>query len=140
MRVARAQAGLVYGREQVGDIDDAELEIMFNTNVLGLIHLTQVFVREFKQRNAGQCVQFPLSASRWTFSPRLALPPALTLCDPTTDRAPARSIINLGSIAGKEPYAGGAIYTATKHAVHAFNGSLLRELVGYNIRVSQICP
>ncbi|GJN90569.1 hypothetical protein Rhopal_003581-T1 [Rhodotorula paludigena] len=96
-------AGLVYGREQVGDIDDAELEIMFNTNVLGLIHLTQVFVREFKQRNSGH-------------------------------------IINLGSIAGKEPYAGGAIYTATKHAVHAFNGSLLRELVGYNIRVSQICP
>jgi len=51
-----------------------------------------------------------------------------------------RSVINLGSIAGKEPYAGGSIYTATKHAVDAFNGSLLRELVGWNIRVSQICP
>ena len=29
-------------------------------------------------------------------------------------------IINLGSVAGREPYAGGSIYTATKHAVHAF--------------------
>ncbi|GAA5843888.1 hypothetical protein JCM3766R1_005953 [Sporobolomyces carnicolor] len=49
-------------------------------------------------------------------------------------------IINLGSIAGKEPYVGGSIYCATKHAVSAFNGSLLRELVSTPIRVSQICP
>ncbi|GAA6064178.1 hypothetical protein JCM10212_003059, partial [Sporobolomyces blumeae] len=49
-------------------------------------------------------------------------------------------IINLGSIAGKEPYAGGSIYCATKHAVSAFNGALLRELVSTPIRVTQICP
>lgn len=27
-----------------------------------------------------------------------------------------------------------------EHAVAAFSGSLLRELVGYNIRVSDVCP
>ncbi|TNY22175.1 NAD-P-binding protein [Rhodotorula diobovata] len=96
-------AGLVFGKEVVGEINEDEVDIMFNTNVLGLITLTQLLVREFKARNSGH-------------------------------------VINLGSIAGKEPYAGGSIYTATKHAVDAFNGSLLRELVGWNIRVSQICP
>jgi 3-hydroxy acid dehydrogenase/malonic semialdehyde reductase len=49
-------------------------------------------------------------------------------------------VINLGSIAGLEPYAGGSIYTATKHAVRAFTGSLLRELVNTPIRVTEIQP
>ena len=49
-------------------------------------------------------------------------------------------IINIGSIAGREPYAGGGIYCATKHAVKSFTGSLLRELVNTKIRVSEIQP
>lgn len=49
-------------------------------------------------------------------------------------------VINLGSIAGLEPYAGGSIYCATKHAVNAFSGSLLRELVNTPIRVTEIQP
>ncbi|KAI4526224.1 NAD(P)-binding protein [Schizophyllum commune Loenen D] len=49
-------------------------------------------------------------------------------------------IINIGSIGSREPYAGGAIYTATKHAVKAFTGSLLRELVNTRIRVSEVQP
>lgn len=52
----------------------------------------------------------------------------------------AGHIINLGSVAGREAYAGGAIYCATKHAVSAFNGSLLRELVATAIRVTEIQP
>ncbi|KAH7107838.1 NAD(P)-binding protein [Auriculariales sp. MPI-PUGE-AT-0066] len=49
-------------------------------------------------------------------------------------------VINLGSIAGREPYAGGSIYCATKHAVRAFTGSLMRELVDTPIRVTEIQP
>ena len=49
-------------------------------------------------------------------------------------------IINLGSIAGREPYAGGSIYCATKHAVNAFSGALMRELVDTPIRVTEIQP
>ncbi|KIY69971.1 NAD(P)-binding protein, partial [Cylindrobasidium torrendii FP15055 ss-10] len=49
-------------------------------------------------------------------------------------------IINLGSIAGVEPYAGGSIYTATKHAVRAFTSSMRRELVNTPIRVTEIQP
>ena len=49
-------------------------------------------------------------------------------------------VINIGSIAGREPYAGGSIYCATKHAVRAFTGALLRELVETQIRVTEVQP
>jgi 3-hydroxy acid dehydrogenase/malonic semialdehyde reductase len=49
-------------------------------------------------------------------------------------------VINIGSIAGREPYAGGSIYTATKHAVRAFTGSMIRELVNTPIRVTEVQP
>lgn len=38
-------AGYVVGREHVGDIDEAVVEGMFATNVLGLIAMTQLLVR-----------------------------------------------------------------------------------------------
>ncbi|KAG9226329.1 hypothetical protein CCMSSC00406_0003208 [Pleurotus cornucopiae] len=93
----------VKGIEHIGDIADADVEGMFATNVLGLIRLTQIFVKEFKARNSGH-------------------------------------VINLGSVAGREAYAGGGIYCATKFAVSAFNGSLLKELVNTPIRVTEIQP
>lgn len=52
----------------------------------------------------------------------------------------AGHIINLGSVAGREPYVGGSIYCATKHALRAFTGSLMRELVDTPIRVTEIQP
>ena len=52
----------------------------------------------------------------------------------------AGHIINLGSIAGREAYAGGSIYTATKHAVNAFTRSMRSELVNTPIRVTEIQP
>ncbi|KAF8251616.1 NAD(P)-binding protein [Wilcoxina mikolae CBS 423.85] len=49
-------------------------------------------------------------------------------------------IINIGSIAGREAYAGGAIYCATKAAVRSFTDSLRKELVATRIRVMEIDP
>lgn len=49
-------------------------------------------------------------------------------------------IINLCSIAGHFTYQGGAVYCATKHAVHAFTRVLREETVGKNLRVMQISP
>lgn len=49
-------------------------------------------------------------------------------------------IINLCSIAGHFTYPGGAVYCATKHAVHAFTRVLREETCGKNIRVMQISP
>jgi len=50
------------------------------------------------------------------------------------------AIINIASLAGKNVFAGGAMYTATKHAVLGFTGSLMQEVRKYNIKVSAICP
>jgi 3-hydroxy acid dehydrogenase / malonic semialdehyde reductase len=49
-------------------------------------------------------------------------------------------IVNLGSVAGREAYAGGTIYCATKAAVHMLSEALRHDLGGTNIRVSIIAP
>lgn len=79
---------------------------MFNTNVTGLINMTQAILPIFKKRDEGG----------------------------------RGDIINIGSIAGREPYAGGGIYCATKAAVRSFTDSLRKELVATRIRVIEIDP
>lgn len=96
-------AGYVVGVDRVGDISLQNMEEMFATNVFGLIALTQLFIKDFRERSTGH-------------------------------------IINIGSIAGKEPYAGGSIYCATKHALHAFTAALMREVVDTPVRVTEIQP
>ena len=49
-------------------------------------------------------------------------------------------IINLGSIAGKEVYANGNVYCATKHAVDALNKGMRIDLLPHGIKVSAIHP
>jgi NADP-dependent 3-hydroxy acid dehydrogenase YdfG len=49
-------------------------------------------------------------------------------------------IINIGSIAGKEVYANGNVYCASKHAVDAINNGMRMDLIQYGIKVSQINP
>lgn len=49
-------------------------------------------------------------------------------------------VINVGSIAGFETYAGGAGYTGAKHALRAQTKSLRLELLGKPVRVTEIAP
>jgi NADP-dependent 3-hydroxy acid dehydrogenase YdfG len=49
-------------------------------------------------------------------------------------------VINLGSIAGHEPYPGGNVYCASKAAVQALTSGLRMDLVDTPIRVSTIDP
>ena len=49
-------------------------------------------------------------------------------------------IINIGSIAGKEVYANGNVYCATKHAVDALNKAMRIDLLTHNIKVTAINP
>ena len=49
-------------------------------------------------------------------------------------------VINLGSIAGTEPYENGAVYCATKHAVHAISQSMRADLLSAGIKVTEIRP
>jgi NAD(P)-dependent dehydrogenase (short-subunit alcohol dehydrogenase family) len=49
-------------------------------------------------------------------------------------------IINLSSLASKNPFAGGAAYCASKAAVNAFSEALMQELRYDNIRVAYVLP
>jgi len=49
-------------------------------------------------------------------------------------------VINIGSTAGKEVYPSGNVYCATKHAVDALTKGMRIDLLGKNIKVSQIAP
>ena len=49
-------------------------------------------------------------------------------------------IVNLGSVAGRWTYPGGGVYCATKFAVRALSEGLRMDLLGTNIRVTNIEP
>ena len=61
-------------------------------------------------------------------------------CLPLLRKAERAHIVNLGSVAGFEVYAGGAGYTASKHAVRAISRTLRIELNGEPIRITEIDP
>lgn len=91
---------------KVGEIAEEDVNTMFQTNVNGLINMTQAVLPVFKKRaDGGQ-----------------------------------GDIINVGSIAGREPYANGSIYCATKAAVRSFTDAMRKELIATRIRVIEIDP
>ncbi|KAL2853283.1 NAD(P)-binding protein [Aspergillus pseudoustus] len=99
-------AGLVKGVAQAPNIALEDINIMFATNVTGLINLTQAVLPIFKKRSDGG----------------------------------RGDIINIGSIAGREPYPGGSIYCSTKAAVKSFTEALRKELISTRIRIIEVDP
>jgi NAD(P)-dependent dehydrogenase (short-subunit alcohol dehydrogenase family) len=59
---------------------------------------------------------------------------------PLMIRARAGHIINISSLAGKNPLANGAAYAASKWGLNGLTYSVAEELRSFNIRVSVICP
>lgn len=94
------------GVDKAPEIKEDDINVMFATNVTGLINMTQAVLPIFKNKADGG----------------------------------AGDIINVGSIAGREPYQGGSIYCATKAAVRSFTDSLRRELISTRIRVIEVDP
>ncbi|KAG8730806.1 hypothetical protein FRC10_002347 [Ceratobasidium sp. 414] len=82
-------AGFVLGVERVGEISDTDVEAMFSTNVLGLISMTQALIAVRRSKNFG-----------------------LAMVDSFVDfkKRQTGHFINIGSVAGREPYVGGSIY------------------------------
>lgn len=99
-------AGLVKGVAQAPEIQEEDVTTMINTNVTGLIGMTQEVLKVFKARDEGG----------------------------------RGDIIMVGSIAGREAYAGGSIYCATKAAVRSFTMALRKELINTRIRVMEVDP
>lgn len=59
---------------------------------------------------------------------------------PSMIRRKAGHIINIASLAGKNAFAGGAVYCASKWGLLGFTQCLAEDLRAYGIRVSAICP
>jgi len=49
-------------------------------------------------------------------------------------------IVNISSLAGRNTFAGGGLYCASKWGVLGLSGCMAEDLRGYGIRVSVICP
>jgi NADP-dependent 3-hydroxy acid dehydrogenase YdfG len=49
-------------------------------------------------------------------------------------------IINISSLAGKNTFAGGGIYCASKWALQGLSGCMAEDLRAHGIRVSTVCP
>jgi 3-hydroxy acid dehydrogenase/malonic semialdehyde reductase len=99
-------AGLVKGVARAPEIVEDDMNVMFNTNVTGLVNMTQAILPIFLARpDGGQ-----------------------------------GDIVNIGSIAGREPYPGGAIYCATKAAVRSISETMRKELIATRVRVIEVDP
>ena len=59
---------------------------------------------------------------------------------PSMIRRGAGDIINISSLAGKNTFAGGGIYCASKWGVIGLSGCMAEDLREHGIRVSVICP
>lgn len=49
-------------------------------------------------------------------------------------------IVNISSLAGKNTFAGGGVYCASKWGLQGLAGCMAEDLRGYGIRVSVVCP
>ena len=89
--------------DTLANAKDSDWEIMYDTNVLGLMRVTRALL-------------------------------------PLLEKAAPGHIINVGSVAGRDPYPGGAGYNAAKFAVKAITQVLRLELVGKPIRITEVAP
>ncbi|MGZ3691721.1 MAG: SDR family NAD(P)-dependent oxidoreductase [Pseudobdellovibrio sp.] len=95
-------AGLAKGVDLFQNSDTADWEQMLNTNVKGLLNVSQALISQIIETRG--------------------------------------HVVNMGSVAGRLVYEGGAVYCATKFAVRAISDALRIDLKGTGVRVSNIEP
>ena len=96
-------AGLAAGFEHLDRGSTADWNAMIDTNVKGLLYVSQIVARKMIAAGGGH-------------------------------------IVNIGSIAGTQPYENGAVYCASKHAVHALSQGMRMDLLSHGIKVTEIRP
>jgi NADP-dependent 3-hydroxy acid dehydrogenase YdfG len=96
-------AGGALGLGPIAEADEEQWRAMYDTNVLGVLRMTQRLLPALEASGDGQ-------------------------------------VVTIGSIAGYDPYPGGAGYNAAKFAVRAVMGVLRQELLGRPVRVCEIDP
>lgn len=96
-------AGLALGLETADKANIGDWQTMINTNILGLVNMTNSILPYMVAKNNGL-------------------------------------IINIGSTAGNYPYFGANVYGASKAFVKQFSLNLRADLIGKNVRVTNIEP
>jgi 3-oxoacyl-[acyl-carrier protein] reductase len=84
-----------------------------------------------------------MSAAEWDQVIGTNLSGVFHCCHAAIPRLRARGggwIINISSLAGRNPFAGGAVYCASKAGLNAFSEALMQEVRYDNIRVSYVMP
>jgi 3-oxoacyl-[acyl-carrier protein] reductase len=124
----------------VGDMtkpDDAQRWVDETLTRFGGI---DVLVNNAGSARPGALSELPESAWQEQFDLNLFAPVRLArLCAPHMEKRGGGSIINIGSIYGRE--SGGPLtYNASKAALHSFTKMLARELAPKNIRVNTVAP
>ena len=84
-----------------------------------------------------------MSPEQWSETIDINLTGVFNACRASLSRLRERgggSILNISSLAGKNPFAGGAAYCASKSGLNAFSDALMQEVRYDNIRVSCVLP
>jgi len=111
-RVLVNNAGGALGRDSIADANEDEWRWMYEANVMGVMRMTK------------------------------ALLPAIEASEARGVGGPhdCGHVVMVGSIAGLEPYVGGAGYNAAKFGLRAMTKVLRLELLGRPVRVTEIDP
>jgi 3-oxoacyl-[acyl-carrier protein] reductase len=143
--VAKELSGLAsknraHALELAGDVTkaaDAERIVSAMVTRFGGV---DILVNNAGAARPGALAELPESAWQEQFDLNLFAPVRLArLCAPSMEKRGGGSIVNIGSIYGRE--SGGPLtYNASKAALHSFTKMLARELAPKNIRVNTIAP
>ncbi len=124
----------------VGDITSPEDALKWVDETVARFGGVDVLVNNAGGARPGTLAELPESAWQAEFDLNLFAPVRLArLCAAHMERRGGGSIINIGSIYGRE--SGGPLtYNASKAALHSFTKMLAREFAPKNIRVNTIAP
>jgi 3-oxoacyl-[acyl-carrier protein] reductase len=124
----------------VGDVTRADDAQRWVDETVAKFGGVDVLVNNAGSARPGALAELPDSAWQEQFDLNLFAPVRLArLCAPHMEKRGGGSIINIGSIYGRE--SGGPLtYNASKAALHSFTKILAREFAPKNIRVNTVAP
>ncbi|RUS27824.1 hypothetical protein BC938DRAFT_482688 [Jimgerdemannia flammicorona] len=138
-------AGLVIGLDKVADVTSDAIDTMIDTNVKGLLYLTQAVLPRMKERQQGHIInigsvsgmeRWQAGIPRWCcvlrYEKSYALPLTSMFVSPSRDSGGALCILIRLPLC--------FTLTASKHAVDAITRALSLELVDSPLRVTEVNP